>query len=297
MAGTQVSPAIPTTGGTTFSSEYMVGIFGDGSDGDFTYVTSGTPYTLNREWAYNNLTIQNGATVKPAGFRMFVRGTLTNAGSFNDDGLPGSGSTGASALSARQFLGAASGAGGNGRNTTGAGTGGGTVTSSSYGSAGVTPTGGNGGQADAGNVGGGGGSVSVGSSRWASVLIYGRGASAINGGSGGGGGGCNVGTGTATSGGGGSGAGDVYISARYIVNTGTISAIGGKGADAVATGDGKAGGGGGGGGGHVGIITQTGSASIGGTVSAAGGTGGAGAGGGSVGANGTAGSVSYLILA
>jgi hypothetical protein len=47
----------------------------------------------------------------------------------------------------------------------------------------------------------------------------------------------------------------------------------------------------------VGIITQTPSASIGGTVSAAGGAGGAAAGTGSVGVSGTTGSVSYLILA
>jgi hypothetical protein len=295
MAGTQVFPTVPSTGGTSTSAEYMLGMFGDGSDGTYVYVPA--TYTINREWNYQDLTIQAGATIKPAGYRMFMRGTLTNAGSFNDDGLPATGATAGVALTARQFLGAASGAGGAGRNTTGAGSAGGAIASTSYQSTGVLPTGGAGGQGDGGNLGGAAGSATAGSSRWASLLGYGRGASAVNGGSGGGGGGCQVGTGTATSGGGGSGGGDVYIAARFIVNTGTISAIGGKGGDAAATGDGKAGGGGGGGGGHVGIITQTPSASIGGVVSAAGGVGGAAAGGGSVGVAGTAGSVAYLILA
>lgn len=295
MAGTQTFPTVPSTGTTSTSAEYMLGMFGDGSDGTFTY-TPGTS-TIAREWNYQDLTIQAGAIIKPAGFRMFIRGTLTNAGTYNDDGNAGVGSTAGAALAARQFLGAQSSAGGAGRSTTGAGSAGSAITSSSYGSLGVMPTGGTGGQGDGGNVGGAGGTATAGSARWASLLGYGRGSTAVNGGSGGGAGGCQVGTGTATSGGGGSGGGDVYISARYIVNTGTISAIGGKGGDAVATGNGAAGGGGGGGGGHVGIITQTESASIGGTVSAAGGAGGAAAGTGTVGSGGAAGSVSYLILA
>jgi hypothetical protein len=295
MAGTQVFPTVPSTGGTSTSAEYMLGSFGDGSDGTFTY-TPGT-YTISREWNYQDLTIQAGATIKPAGFRMFVRGTLANSGSYNDDGNAGVGITAGAALAARQFLGAQSGAGGAGRSTTGVGSAGAAITSSSYGSAGVMPTGGAGGQGDGGNLGGAAGAATPGSSRWASLLGYGRGATAVNGGSGGGGGGCQVGTGTASSGAGGSGGGDVYIAARYILNTGTISALGGAGAAASATGNGAAGGGGGGGGGHVGIITQTASASTGGTVSAAGGAGGAAAGTGSVGVSGTAGSVSYLILA
>lgn len=118
MAGTQTFPTVPSSGGTATSAEYMLGAFGDGSDGNFTYVTSGSPYTLNREWNYADLTIQAGATVKPAGFRMFVRGTLSNAGSFNDDGLSATGATQGAGLAARQFLGAQSGAGGAGRNTT-----------------------------------------------------------------------------------------------------------------------------------------------------------------------------------
>ena len=295
MASTQVSPSVPSTGGTSTSAEYMLGMFGDGSDGTYVYVPA--TYTINREWNYQDLTIQAGAIIKPAGFRMFMRGTLTNAGSYNDDGLPATGATAGAALGARQFLGGASGVGAAGRSTTGAGAAGGAISSSSYQSTGVLPTGGAGGQGDAGNLGGAAGAVTAGSARWASLLGYGRGASAVNGGSGGGAGGCQVGVGTASSGAGGSGGGDVYIAARYIVNTGTISAIGGAGGAAVATGTGAAGGGGGGGGGHVGIITQTASASIGGTVSAAGGAGGAAAGTGSVGVSGTAGSVSYLILA
>jgi len=296
MAGTQVSPSVPSTGGTSTSAEYMLGAFGDGSDGTYVYVPA--TYTISREWNYQDLTIQAGAIIKPAGFRMFMRGTLTNAGSYNDDGNAGVGITAGAALAARQFLGAQSGAGGAGRSTTGVGSAGGAITSTSYQSTGVLPTGGAGGQGDGGNLGGAAGAATPGSSRWASLLGYGRGATAVNGGSGGGGGGCQVGASPgASSGAGGSGGGDVYIAARYIVNTGTISALGGVGAAAAATGTGAAGGGGGGGGGHVGIITQTPSASIGGTVSAAGGAGGAAAGTGTVGVSGTAGSVSYLILA
>lgn len=295
MPGTQTFPTVPSTGGTATSAEYQLGMFGDGSDGSFTYVP-GTS-TISREWNYQDLTIQAGAIIKPAGFRMFVRGTLNHAGSYNDDGLSATGATNGAALAARQFLGAASGAGGAGRSTTGVGTAGQAIASTSYQSTGVLPTGGAGGQGDGGNLGGAGGAATPGSSRWASLLVYGRGATAVNGGSGGGAGGCQVGTGTATSGAGGSGGGDVYIAARFIVCTGTISALGGAGGNAVSTGDGKAGGGGGGGGGHVGLITMTPSASIGGTVSAAGGAGGTGIGGGSGGNAGTAGSVSYLILA
>jgi len=113
---TQVSPSVPSTGGTSTSAEYMLGAFGDGSDGTFTYVTAGPVYTISREWNYQDLTIQAGATIKPAGFRMYMRGTFTNAGSYNDDGNAGSGVTAGAALAARQFLGAQSGAGGAGRN-------------------------------------------------------------------------------------------------------------------------------------------------------------------------------------
>lgn len=296
MAGTQTFPIVPSSGGTSFSSDYMLGVFGDGSDGDFTYVAVG-PTSLNREFNYNNCTIQAGSTVKPAGFRLFCRGTFTNAGNFNDDGTAASGITGGAAFTARQYLGGASGAGTSGRSTTGAGAGGGTIAATSYNSAGTLPTGGAGGAADGGNAGGAGGVANAGSARWASSLLVGRGAVSFAGGSGGGAGGCNVGTGTASSGGGGAGGGIILVSARYIINTGTISVAGGKGGDAVFTGDGKAGGGGGGGGGHLGLITQTPAASIGGTVTAAGGAGGAGANGGAVGSAGTAGSVSYLILA
>ena len=140
MAGTQVSPSVPSTGGTSTSAEYMLGSFGDGSDGTYVYVPA--TYTISREWNYQDLTIQAGAIIKPAGFRMFMRGTLTNAGSYNDDGNAGVGITAGAALTARQFLGGQSGAGGAGRSTTGVGSAGGAITSSSYQSTGVMPTGG-----------------------------------------------------------------------------------------------------------------------------------------------------------
>lgn len=293
MAGTQVLPA-PT--GSSFSSAFLQGFYGDGSDGDYTVLAAST-ITMNREYNWNNLTVQATGTLKPAGFVIVVKNTLTNAGSINDNGLSASGSTNGAALVARQYLGAASGAGSAGRNTTGAGTLGGAIAATSYNAIGSTPNGGAGGQADGVNLGGGAGVATTGSSRWASRLIPARGASAFNGGAGGGSGGCNVGTGTAASGGGGSGGGIVLIEAKTVVNSGTISADGGKGGDAAFTGDGKAGGGGGGGGGLVGFITQTQASSIDGVVTANGGAGGNGANGGTGGSTGVVGTVAYLVLA
>ena len=75
-----------TVGGSGgFSSFYGDGLFGDGSDGDAT-ITNTT--TLLKETYYNNLTISGSGVLKPAGFRFFVKGTLTiDAGcSINDDG-------------------------------------------------------------------------------------------------------------------------------------------------------------------------------------------------------------------
>lgn len=292
MAGTQVFPTPPSG---SFSSAFLQGFFGDGSDGDYTVLAAST-ITMNREYNWSNLTVQATGTLKPAGFVIVVKNTLTNQGSINDNGIAAS--AGGAALVARQYLGAASGAGSAGRATTGAGTLGGAIAATSYNAIGSTPNGGAGGQADGVNLGGGAGVATTGSSRWSSRLVPARGAAAFNGGAGGGSGGCNVGTGTATSGGGGSGGGVVLIEAKTIINTGgVISADGGKGGDAAFTGDGKAGGGGGGGGGLVGFITQTQASSIDGVVTANGGAGGNGANGGVVGSTGVVGTVAYLVLA
>ncbi|MDD5527780.1 MAG: hypothetical protein PHO56_02270 [Patescibacteria group bacterium] len=80
--------------------------FGDGSDGDVT-ISGNT--TLSRDMYYNNLTINNGVWLNPAGFKIFVRNKLTNNGTIKSNGgdaggggngtsaNPGSGSPGGTA--------------------------------------------------------------------------------------------------------------------------------------------------------------------------------------------------------
>lgn len=93
-------------------------IFGDGNDGDVT-IASGTT-SLSRDMYYNNLTIQTGGTLDTAGYRVFVKGTLTFEGTGKiarngNNGSNGSnGTTGAS--------GGAGGAGGNGGSALASGT-------------------------------------------------------------------------------------------------------------------------------------------------------------------------------
>lgn len=53
-------------------------IYGDGSDGNVT-LGAGTT-TLTRDMFYNNLTIPNGSVLDPAGYYVFVKGTLTQQG-------------------------------------------------------------------------------------------------------------------------------------------------------------------------------------------------------------------------
>ncbi len=54
-----------------------INYFGDGSDGD---VTISVNTTLVRDMYYNNLTINTGVWLKPNGFRVFVKQTLTRNG-------------------------------------------------------------------------------------------------------------------------------------------------------------------------------------------------------------------------
>lgn len=291
----------PSAGGLS----NFLGLFGDGGDGNAT-ITGTT--TLTREMHYDNLTVNNGGVLKPAGNRIFVRGTLTvNAGgSINDDGTSATSHVGPTGFAARNYLGASGTNAGSGWSVvsaqSAAGNAGVANTNSSPNSANVLPAGGAGGSTLT-RVGGAGGAAPANASfpqRWSGRILDGRGSfGAFNGGAGGGGGAASVGTytgGTFISGGGGSGAGIVWIAAATISNSGTISARGGNGANASAgTGSGDVGGGGGGGGGLVGIITK--SATVGGTVSVAGGTGGTGAGvGGNVGGNGTAGADGFYHL-
>jgi len=297
MAGTQTFPTVPSTGGGSGSAATFSGLFGDGTDGDFT-VIGGSSLLLSRERHYNNLTVQATGTVKPQGFKLLVANTLTNAGTVNDNGEDATGTTGGGGLAARQYLNAQSGGGVNGRNTTGVGSNGIAAAANSYNNLGTLPTGGNGGAANA-QAGGTGGTCAVTNSRWASSLFTARAATTgFGGGGGGASGGCDVTAGGASSGGGGGGGGILWLAAKSIVNAGGfIGASGGKGGDASSPGGGKAGGGGGGGGGLVGILTTTPVASIGGTRSAAGGGAGAGINGGGTGVAGTDGSVNIIVFA
>ena len=258
--------AVTVAGGST-STTLFDGAFGDGSDGDG-LITGGTT-TLLREWHYNNLTITSTGILKPRGHRIFVKGVLTiNAGgSINDDGVAGgTGISGGTALSiiSTGTLGAASGAGGAGRTTTGAGNAGLTSSNCSVNNVAVAPQGGVGGGVSAPAVAGGGPGAAPSPTilqKWNSnaVIWTGRTSNAAswNGGSGGGGGGCDLTGGTGTSGNGGSGGGIVHISAKTVANNGSITANGGAGGNGVATGTASCGGGAGGGGGLVALITTT----------------------------------------
>jgi hypothetical protein len=69
-----------------------LGSFGsDGNDGAVT-ISSGTT-TLTRDMFYTTLTISSGATLKTAGFRVFVQDTLTNAGTIHWNGNAGTAGT------------------------------------------------------------------------------------------------------------------------------------------------------------------------------------------------------------
>ena len=297
MASSQVLPSPIGGGGGSTYTPTVDGWFGDGLDGDATIV--GTT-TLTRETYYNNLTITATGTVKPGGFRLFVKGTLTieAGGSLNDDGLSATGTAGAAALAARGTLNAQSGAGGAGSaGGTNGNVGGAAPGNSSPNGAGLAPLGGKGG--DAVNLGGAGGAAGVPTQgqRWHGTAWQQQGRfnngtaqAQYNGGSGGGGG-ASFAAGT-TGGGGGSGAGLVWVAAKTIVNAGRISANGGNGF--VGAGAAAAGGGGGGGGGSVCVGTL--SASY-GLVQALGGVGAAGINTGTAGVNGNAGSVQVVVLA
>lgn len=244
--------------------------WGDGSDGDVT-IGAGTT-TLARDMFYNSLIVQNGGILKPAGFRIFVKtATQVDAGgSINDNGNDGSGLTPGVALSAIGWMQLASGAGGLGRNTSGVGSVGTAVTNCITTNGTAFARGGAG--ASAANpsaVGGAGGTAAIGTSlpgaRLLTTFTNFRGylGAVFNGTTGGGGGGIDLTSGgTGTSGGGGSAGRSVWLQSNTIILNGTVSANGGKGADAVGTGAAKVGGGGGGAGGMVVIQTTTPGASL-----------------------------------
>lgn len=246
-------------------------IFGDGSDGNavldgiatFSWATLvGSTYTLLHDVYLNNLTVNVGATLKTAGSRICIAGTLTVNGTIQNNGNNASGPT--AGLGLVGTLGG--GGGGGGGNIAGAGNPGFGVVAAVGGAGGAS----GGAGANLGAAGGtataptalqGAGSALTTLNLWAKTkgAIFGAGSVGgvyqgvnfmLNGGGGGAGG---AGSGTGTGGGGGAGGGVVLINAQTILisATGVVSARGGDAGTATGSGGNPGGGGGGGGGGLI----------------------------------------------
>jgi len=291
-------------------------IFGDGADGN---VTISTDTVLTDDKFYNNLTINAGATLYPAGYRIFVKGTLTNNGKIARDGNnggngddwqitgPAGGGYGGSGLSSGSLYGSLDGKNGGSGGWDGAGQNGysGVDLAKCLGS--NAASGGNGGMGGSGVSGGTGGEGGV---KTGTIYNYPRNVVSAYmlydvlpsgdvlktnpsaGGGGGGGLGRYQSNGGGGGGGSGSGGGIIAIFARTLINNGVISAKGGNGGNG---GKGKyaewdnlhlmclpgGGGGGGGGGGNGGIVILAYTSKSGtGTIDVSGGTGGTGGAGG-----------------
>jgi len=286
-----------------------LGVYGDASDGAQTFdgtttilgiVPSASTYTLARDIFLASSTINNGVTIIPNGYRIFVQGVLTNNGTIQWNGNDGTGpsSAGAAQQNTNSTI-------NTGSTNTAPGTAGGTstVTTGGAGSAStLTNFGGRGGTGGAGtNAAGAGGTVTAFTTkqivpRFLPTAIIGQvytgdaAQARLSGGTGGGAGG---GDGTNRGGGGGGGGAIVILAAKQIAGTGTISANGGVGGNSTT---GNTGGGGGGGGGFVIVVSSSvsGGTVSGQTVTANGGAGGAKQGTGVAGSNGSNGTVVLL---
>jgi len=272
--GTLVTRGVTTRTGSTSSPSALLeaadqpgggNLFGTGADGTATLdgvatvswaTLAGSTYTMTRDAHLTGLTVNNGVTLKPANFRIFCQGLVTNSGTITVAGTAATGATaGPSGGSAVLVGGRAGGAGGTG--VSGAG---GAGTNANMGAA--AGAGGAGTSGAAGTAGTVTSNVSVavaqnnllqlpyglfaGVAAWAAtVLAFGFGA-------GGGGGGSDASSNPG--GGGGAGGGILAIFAWALVNTATgiLTAAGGAGANGTA---GNAGGGGGGAGGLVVVYT------------------------------------------
>lgn len=271
-----------------------------GSDGD---VTISGSVTLTRDMYYNNLTLATGGVLNPAGYRIFVAGTLAQTGGkISGSGNPGTNSTGQSGGAAGAALaagtlgpGGAGGAGvaglvGNPATTGGASPGGS-----------VDYLGGRGGSATDGGRGGdaatktGGTPGALGTfqqgllpeflqttllSRSETAHNFARGG--LGGGGGGGGAGNSVGSNGGGSGGGGGGARIILVFANIVdVSAASgvlIEAIGGAGGNGAVIWEncGGGGGGAGGGGGYIGLYCNSVIGSLSNAIDVSGGAGGAG---------------------
>jgi hypothetical protein len=296
--------------------------FGDGTDGNVTLdgvvaapsgmTKASTVYTLTRDFYANNLTVTGaGVILKTAGFRLFVRGTLTTAlgGIISNDGNPATARIAGAAGSTGSLLSGA--VGGNGGDGTG---------SAQTGFPGGVANNGLGGAGGAGGASGGGTNggpsqsavapaAALGGVHVFSPLTIGHicgisggvsTSTALQGGSGGSGGGASgPGAPGGTAGGGGGGGGVLVIAARVMALFAAtdVHANGGAGANATVAGASGSGGGGGGGGG-VAIIAygSKGSTTFSAASNCAGGAGGAGIGTGIAGNAGTNGTLLEMPL-
>ena len=288
----------PSGTATAIAAPSDLGIFGNGRDGAVTI--SGTPTSLSSDMYYTDLTVPSGKSLNTQGYRVFVSGTLTNAGVIyrrpNNGAGGGSGGAGGASIPDANTLGApaggsspvATGNGGAGANST-------NVTTSLGGNGGA------GGNSSGGQTGGAGGTV--GYSQTAYPLAFPACVQLVNwsratltavapGASGGSGATTNLGRG----GGGGSGGGCVVVVAKKIDNTGGV--IHARGGDGGAGNSNAANGGGGGGGGGGGVLVVVYNELVAaGTMDAAGGAGGAaGNGAAAAGANGSAGTTIILSM-
>lgn len=220
-------------------------LFGNGMDGNVT-ISSNT--TLSRDMYYNNLTINSGRTLKTNGYKIFVKGILTNNGIIDNSGGNGTNGTATSV--------------GIGGDSFGGGKGGDAVRGSSNtdGNPGIAGVGGgNGG--NGGNIGtrtepgtAGRPATYTASDRAEFELLNTLYTTSIGGGSGGSGG--SGYSNQYQGGGGGGGGGRIHIYAKEILNNGTISAKGGNGGNGYVASTLSAGGGGGGGGGFVLLVYE-----------------------------------------
>lgn len=274
-------------------------MFGTGADGAAT-ISSGT-ITLTRDMHYTNLTLSGTGAINPAGWRLFVSGTLdlsaAAAGAIAVNGVPANNASGASGgaasggLSQRTVGQSPQTGGAGGAGSTGIGSAGTTGASTTYGNGGNGGAAGAGGSAtSAGGAAGAGGTETVQiplNTPTMNFWLPANNASLASGLIGGGGGG-GGGDGTNAGGGGGSGGSYGGIIALYARNiqrgaNATASLLqakgsnGGAGANGVAGNAAGGGGGGGGGGGLIYIVTEAllGTA-IANALDVSGGTGGAG---------------------
>ena len=216
-------------------------MLGDGSDGD---VTINANTTLDRDYFYNNLTINSAKTVTGYSCRITVKNTFTNNGTVKNQGSSPNGNNASGAASgsagnaAPVGAWAASGGGSAGpAGGTGAGATAGSPTgtpASQGGSGGASGKGGNG-SGGSGGASGAGGNAGYSPWRWTSISML-RATVAYGGGAGGRGGSSGGGDG-ANSGGGGGGFIIIYYCTMTAIGTTAVNGgTGGSAGSGVGTG-------------------------------------------------------------